>query len=72
MAPKGLLDLAGQTLDRLAAPMQALSPRYVRFNLRKNSPLLEVHLPFPNPREIDAKTFFQSLNNLGRAIGDRD
>lgn len=71
MAPKGLLDLAAETLDRLAAPMQSLSPRYVRFSLRKSAPNMEVHLPFPNPRETDAKTYFQSLIELGRVIGER-
>lgn len=71
MAPKGLLDLATTTLDQLAIPMQSLSPRYVRFSLRKTAPNLEVHLPFPNPRASDARTYFQSLCDLGRAVGER-
>src|SRR5512138_3923043 len=37
MAPKGLLDLAATTLDRLAAPMGKLSPRYARFSLRRDA-----------------------------------
>lgn len=72
MAPKGLLNLAAETLDRLAAPLQSLSPRYVRFSLRKTSPNMEIHLPFPNPRETDAKAYFQSLCDLGRAVGERN
>lgn len=72
MAPKGLLNLAAETLDRLAAPMQSLSPRYVRLSLRKSAPNMEVHLPFPNPSETDAKAYFQSLCDLGRAIGERN
>jgi hypothetical protein len=71
-SPKGLLALATETLDRLAAPMQSFSPRYVRLSLRKTAPNLEIHLPFPNPRETDAKTYFQSLSDLGRAIGERN
>lgn len=71
MAPRGLLSLATETVDRLAAPMQSLSTRYVRLSLRKSAPNMEVHLPFPNPGETDAKTYFQSLSNLGRAIGER-
>jgi hypothetical protein len=71
MAPKGLLDLATTTLNQLAVPMQSLSPRYVRFSLRKTAPNLEVHLPFPNPRVSDARTYFQSLCDLGRAVGER-
>ena len=71
MAPKGLLGLAAETLDRLAAPMQSLSPRYVRLSLRKTAPNMEIHLPFPKPGEMDAKAYFQSLCNLGRAIGER-
>ncbi len=72
MAPKGLLGLAAETLDRLAASMQSLSPRYVRLSLRKTAPNMEVHLPFPNPREADAKAYFQSLCDLGRVIGERN
>lgn len=71
MAPRGLLGLASETLDRLAAPMQSLSPRYVRLSLRKSAPNMEVHLPFPNPGETDAKAYFQSLIELGRVIGER-
>lgn len=71
MAPKGLLSLAAATLDHLAAPMQSLSPRYVRFSLRKTAPNFEVHVPFPNPRAADAKAYFQALGELGRAIGER-
>ncbi len=71
MAPKGLLNLARDTLDQLASPMQALSPRYIRLSLRKTAPNLEIHLPFPNPQETDARNHFQSLNNLGRAVGER-
>ncbi len=71
MAPKGLLNLAATTLDHLAAPMQSLSSRYVRFSLRKTAPNFEIHVPFPNPRVADAKVYFQSLSELGRAIGER-
>lgn len=72
MAPKGLLNLAATTLDHLTIPMQSLSPRYVRFSLRKTAPNFEIHVPFPNPRVADAKAYFQSLSELGRAIGERN
>jgi hypothetical protein len=72
MAPRGYLDLAAQTLDRLAGPMQNLSPLYVRFSLRKNTPNLEVHLPFPDHRHMDAVRYFEALKNLARAVGERE
>lgn len=72
MSPKGLINLAASTVDRLAAPMQTLSPRFVRLGLRKTSPNMEVHLPFPNPKDTDAKAYFQSLCDLGRAVGERN
>ncbi len=71
MAPKGLLNLASTTLDRLAAPMQNLSQRFIRLSLRKTGPNLEVHIPFPDPRSTDASAFFQSLNGLGGAASER-
>src|SRR5512139_1815275 len=58
MAPKGLLNMAISTLDRLATPMQSLSPRYIRFSLRRTAPNLEIHVPFPDPRMADAKAYF--------------
>jgi len=72
MAPKGLLGLAVTTLDHLTAPMQSLSPQYMRLSLRKTAPNMEVHLPFPDPRETDARGYFQSLSDLGRAVGERN
>lgn len=72
MAPKGLLGLARETLDKLAAPMQSLSPRVIRLSLRRTAPNMEIHLPFPDPGNTDARTYFQSLSNFGRAIGERN
>ncbi|HET9588872.1 MAG TPA: hypothetical protein VFO91_08800 [Anaerolineales bacterium] len=74
MAPRGLLDLATTTLNRLAAPMQNLSPRYVRFSLRRDAsqPNLELHVPFPAYRTSDATHYFEALRDLARAIGERD
>ncbi len=71
MAPRGLLGLAHETLERLTLPMQSLSGRYVRLGLRKTAPNLELHLPFPNPKTTDARAYFQSLCSLGQAVGER-
>jgi len=72
MAPKGLLELAGSTLDRLNEPLQKLSPRYVRLSIRKEVPNLEIHIPFPDYKKVDADNHFEALRNLARAISDRD
>ncbi|HSB01371.1 MAG TPA: hypothetical protein VLE49_12020 [Anaerolineales bacterium] len=72
MAPKGLLDLATMTLERLAAPMEKLSPRYARFSLRRDKPNLEVHVPFPPYRVADAHKYFEALRELARAVSERE
>ncbi len=72
MAPKGLLDLATTTLDRLAAPMGKLSPRYARFSLRRDTPHLEVHVPFPQDRVTDAHKYFETLRELARTVSERE
>ncbi len=72
MAPRGLLDLATTTLDRLAAPMEKLSPRYARFSLRRDTPNLEVHVPFPEYRATDAQKYFEALRELARAVSERE
>ncbi len=72
VAPKGLLDLATTTLDKLAAPMEKLSPRYARFSLRRDMPNLEVHVPFPQDRATDARKYFGALRELARAVSERE
>jgi len=72
LAPKGLLELATTVLDKLAVPMQKLSPRYARFSLRRDTPNMELHVPFPAYRTSDAAHYFDALRELARAIGERD
>jgi hypothetical protein len=72
MAPRGHLDLAASTLDRLAVPLEKLSPRYVRLSLRRSTPNLEIHLPFPSQNTINAVDYFEALRELARAVGERD
>jgi hypothetical protein len=72
LAPKGLLDMATTTLDRLAVPMEKLSPRYARLGLRRDVPNLEVHVPFPQYRTEDADKYFEALRELARAVSERE
>ena len=72
LAPAGLLDLATQTLDRLSTPMQKLSDHYVRFSLRRDTPNLEMHVPFPAYRTLDARQYFEALRGLARAVSERE
>ncbi len=71
LAAPGQLPLAQETLSRLDATARALSTQYRRFSLRRDSPHLEVHLAFPNPRQTDPAQFFDALISLARAIGER-
>ena len=72
MAPRGYLDMAVSTLDKLGAPLERLSPRCVRLSLRRSTPNLELHLPFPSHRTTDAVDYFEALRALAKAIGERD
>ena len=72
LAPKGLLDLATTTLDRLTLPMERLSPRYARLSLRRDTPNFEVHVPFPHHQTMDAEKYFQALRELARAVSERE
>jgi hypothetical protein len=72
LAPRGLLDLATTTLDTLASPMQKLSAHYARFGLRRDTPNLELHIPFPQHRNADAGQYFEALRALARAVSERD
>lgn len=74
LAPKGLLDLATTVLDKLAVPMQKLSPRYARLSLRRDSsrPNMELHVPFPAYRSSDATNYFGALRELARAVSERE
>jgi hypothetical protein len=72
LAPKGLLELAVTTLDKLNSPIEKLSPRYVRLSLRRKEPHLEIHVPFPPYRTTDAGRYFEALRELAVAVGERD
>ena len=72
MAPRGYLGMAVGILDRLQAPLAQLSPRYARLSLRRSAPNLELHLPFPSQRTLDAVEYFEALREFARAIGQRD
>lgn len=72
LAPRGFLDLAVATLERLTGPMQKLSPHYARFSLRRDTPNLEVHVPFPEYRSVDAGNYFEALRELARAVSERE
>ena len=74
LAPNGLLDLATTVLDKLAVPMQKLSPRYARFSLRRDAsrPNLELHMPFPAYSSSDATYYFGALRELARTISERE
>ncbi len=71
MAPKGLLDLAASTVDKLNESMQKLSPRYDRLSLRKQTPQLEIHIPFPDTRTTESKNYFEALRGLAQAVNER-
>lgn len=73
LAPKGTLDLAAESLDQLAVPMQNVSPRYARLSLRRDASKsnLELHVPFPEYRAVNADRYFESLRALARAISER-
>lgn len=74
LAPKGLLDLATTVVDKLVIPMQKLSPRYLRFSLRRDAsrPNLELHVPFPDYRSESANQYFESLRELASAVSERE
>ena len=74
MAPKGLLDMATATLDKLVIPMQKLSSRYARFSLRRDASQhhFELHVPFPAFHTLDAGQYIGSLRELARAISERE
>jgi hypothetical protein len=71
-APRGYLELASSTLDRLAVQRETLSPRYARLSLRREAPNLELHLPFPDHRTLNADQYFAALRDLASAISEGD
>jgi hypothetical protein len=68
LAPRGLLGLAEENLNRLAPRMGQFSDHYVRFGLRKEAPQLVIHVPMPRIKEQSARTYFQALQALGADI----
>jgi hypothetical protein len=69
MAPPGRLAQAAACLADLSGPMRRFSDHYWRLRLGKESPHLEVHIPFPD-RHADAGQFVAALQELARAVGE--
>jgi hypothetical protein len=70
MAPRGMLDYAASTLEQLALPSQALAPHFWRFAIRRQSPHLELHIPQPDPRQVEAERYFEALQKLAQAVSE--
>jgi hypothetical protein len=71
MAPRRSLDLARTTLESLDVSVHELSPRIWRLALRKGSPHLEIHIPFPPQRTGDARRWFASLQKLAQTASSK-
>jgi hypothetical protein len=70
MAPHGMLDYAASTLEQLAPPSQELAQHYWRFAIRRQSPHLELHIPQPDPKQVEAGRYFEALRKLAQAISE--
>jgi hypothetical protein len=66
MAPRGRLDQAAEIVKTLDPAARRLAPVYWRLSLRKDPARLEIHLPFPDRSRVDARVFFQALQDLAR------
>jgi len=72
LAPAVFQKLAVSMLERLAEPMQALSPAYHRVSLRRDEPHLEIHLPLPDYKHIPADQYFNALQDLARQVSQSE
>ncbi len=70
LAPQGLVDRAQELLPSYAAVLDRLGARPWLFSLRRDTPLLELHLPFPNTRQVDAANYFETLRELAKVVMD--
>lgn len=71
-AAPGHLKLAAGMLERLQEAFGQVSPRYVRISLRRETPHLELHLPFPDTPGRRADEFFAALQVLARQANQPD
>ena len=68
MAPRGTLNLAEKTVEDLSAHLDAISGSYSRLSLRRSTPNLVLHIPFPDRRHPDAAIFFREYVSLARQV----
>ncbi len=71
-AASGHHKLAASQLERLHEPLARLSPRFARISLRRETPHLELHLPFPDTPGSRADEFFTALQALARKANQSD
>jgi hypothetical protein len=70
MAPQGMLDYATSMLDQWASPSRELTLHYWRFSIRRQSPHLELHIPLPDPKQVEAGHYFEALRKLAQAVSE--
>ena len=70
IAPRGYSSLTRNAVEHLDPQRNKLTIKYRRFSLRKEAPHLELHIPFPDRTGIGATGFFESLQELARAVND--
>jgi hypothetical protein len=68
MAPKGTLNLAEKTVEDLSPHLDVISGSYSRLSLRRSTPNLVLHIPFPDHRHPDSKDFFREYQSLARQV----
>jgi hypothetical protein len=67
-APKASLPVSRDSAPAVLESARAITSDVSRLAIRRDSPQLELHLPLPNPRDRDARLFFEAVRHLGQRV----
>ncbi|HEY4689800.1 MAG TPA: hypothetical protein VIK33_10840 [Anaerolineae bacterium] len=70
-APQATRSLSRQLAPDLVSAAQKAHPTVWRLSSRREVPQIELHVPLPDPRQMDARQFFEALRTLAEHMSDR-
>lgn len=70
-APAATRPLSRQSAPAVLSAAQKVQPVVWRVSARRDSPQMELHVPLPDPRRVDAGQFVNALRALAEQLGQR-
>lgn len=70
LAPRASMPVSSEGVPGLLENAHKVHPSLWRLAIRREFPQLELHIPLPDPKDTDARQFFEAVRALGQRSGE--